>query len=161
MDSMMAELNRRLASLQEAVADRDRQIAGLHEWVGSLHQALAQRDLQLGRLQDTITERERHLHRVEANLARTQLSSKALRSSISWKLTSPLRETRRLAIRIMRLFSRRQKRSGVGASANPDPALREIVAPQHTEPLLYSKPGTAVAQPGPAEENSLSEGEPV
>jgi FkbM family methyltransferase len=161
MEERMAELNRRLSSLQEAVADRDRQITGLHEWVGSLHQAVAQRDLQIGRLQDTVAERERQLHGLQANLVRIQLRVESLRSSASWKITSPLRETRRALMRIIGLFNRREMPSAIATSANSNVAVRNNVASRHTEPLLYPTPGAEAVEQRATEGNSLSEGEPV
>jgi FkbM family methyltransferase len=161
MEDKMAELNRRLSSLQEAVADRDRQITGLHEWVGSLHQAVAQRDLQIGRLQDTVADRERQLHGLQANLVRIQLRVESLRSSASWKITSPLRETRRALMRIIGLFNRREMPSAIATSANSNLAVRNNVASRQTEPLLYPTPGAEAVEQRATEGNSLSEGEPV
>jgi hypothetical protein len=155
----MAELNRRLSSLQEAVADRDRQIIGLHEWVGGLNQAVAQRDMHLGKLQDRITGGERSLRSLPANLTTTQLYLEAFRSAISWKLTSPLRESRRAVVRRSGLFRRRAMPSAGATSANPSLAVRDNPAPRRTEPFPYP-PGATLVQRSTVG-NSLSEGERV
>jgi hypothetical protein len=158
MEDKMAELNPWLNSLQEAVADRDRHIIGLNEWVGGLNQAVAQRDVHLGKLQDRITGGECRLRSLQANLTTTQLYLEAVRSSISWKLTSPLREARRAVARISDLLRRQAMPSATATSATPSLAVRDNPAPRRTE--FPYPPGATPVQRSTVGD-ALSEGERV
>ena len=67
-------------TLQEALAERDRQLGGLHEAaaerervLGSLQEELAQRQRLLGSLQEAAAERARQLGGLQTKLAKTEL----------------------------------------------------------------------------------------
>jgi len=121
-------------TLQEAMAERDRQLSSLQE-------AVAERARLLGSLQEAVAERARQLSGLQTKLAKTEHRLRSMRSSISWKLTSPLRELRRAAVRIIGLFRRPKPPSDVATSAfaSSDLAASDEVAAQLNEParLLY------------------------
>jgi FkbM family methyltransferase len=124
-----------MAELQEAMAARDRQ--------------LAQRDDQLGSLQESLAERDRQFGSLQTKLAATQQRLQSMRSSISWKLTSPLREVRRAVVRIVGLFRRPKPSSELATSAfaSSDLVASDEIAAGLTEParLLYRNLRDAVA----------------
>ena len=160
--SLWEAMAEREQTLQEAMAERDRQLGGLHEAaaerervLGSLQEALAQRERQLaslqeavaqrerllGSLQEAVAERARQLGGLQTKLAKTEHRLRSMRSSVSWKLTSPLRELRRAAVRIIGLFRRPKPPSDVATSAfaSSDLAASDEVAARLNEParLLY------------------------
>jgi hypothetical protein len=113
--NVRSEAQGREWTLQRTVDERDRQIGNLQETIGQreglvahLEGTIREREVLL---QETIREREqsigqrdRQLVGLQTELAAAQLRLKSIRSSISWKLTKPLRETRRAAVRIVGLF---------------------------------------------------------
>jgi FkbM family methyltransferase len=114
-------------TLRETIAERNRQ--------------LAQRDDQLGSLREVIAGRERQLGAVQQNLTATQQRLQSMRSSMSWKLTSPLREVRRAAVRIVDGLRRPTRPSNLATSTftSSDLAATDEIAAGLTEParLLY------------------------
>jgi uncharacterized coiled-coil protein SlyX len=149
------ERERHLASLQGAIAERERQLASLQE-------AVAQRERLLGSLQEAVAERERQLGGLQTKLAKTEHRLKSMRSSVSWKLTSPLRELRRAAVRIIGLFRRPKPPSEVATSAfaSSDLAASDEVAARLNEParLLYRNLRDSVAlRRGEKEKRMLGE----
>jgi FkbM family methyltransferase len=114
-------------TLREAIAERDLQ--------------LAQRDDQLGSLREVIAGRERQLGALQQNLTATQRRLQSMRSSMSWKLTSPLREVRRAAVRIAGGLRRPTRSSNLTTSTltSSDLADTDEIAAGLTEParLLY------------------------
>jgi len=132
-------------TLQEAIVDRERQLASLQEVMADrerqLEESLADRDWQLATVKGSLAERDRQLSSLQRNLAASQRRLQSLRSSISWKLTSPFRELRRAAVRIVGLFRRPKQSSDVALSelANSDLAVPDEIATGLTEParLLY------------------------
>jgi SMC interacting uncharacterized protein involved in chromosome segregation len=142
-------------TLQEAMAERDRQLASLQE-------AVAQRERLLGSLQEAVAERARQLGGLQTKLAKTEHRLKSMRSSVSWKLTSPLRELRRAAVRIIGLFRRPKPPSEVATSAfaSSDLAASDEVAARLNEParLLYRNLRDSVAlRRGEKEKRMLGE----
>ncbi|MBV8450781.1 MAG: FkbM family methyltransferase [Deltaproteobacteria bacterium] len=128
--AMINSLNHMLTEVQtlhETVAERDRQ--------------LAQRDDQLGSLREVIAGRERQLGAVQQNLVTTQRRLQSMRSSMSWKLTSPLREVRRAVLRIVGGLRRPTRSSNLTTSTfiSSDLAATDEIAAGLTEParLLY------------------------
>jgi FkbM family methyltransferase len=121
-------------ALQEAMAEHERQL-------GKLQGVVAERDRQLGSLHEAVAERDRQLGSLQTNLAKSQQRLKSVRSSISWKITGPLREVRRAAVRIIGLFRRPKPPSDIATSAlaNSDMAVPDEIAAGLTEParLLY------------------------
>ena len=121
-------------TLQEAAAERERQLASLQE-------AVAQRERLLGSLQEAVAERARQLGGLQTKLAKTERRLRSMRSSVSWKLTSPLRELRRAGVRIIDLFRRPKPPSDVATSAfaSSDLGASDEVAARLNEParLLY------------------------
>lgn len=118
-------------TLREVIAQRDLQLA----------QQLAQRDDQVGSLREVIAGRERQLGALQQNLTATQRRLQSMRSSMSWKLTSPLREVRRFAGRIAGWFRRPKPSSDTATSAfaSSDLTVSDEIAAGLTEParLLY------------------------
>jgi FkbM family methyltransferase len=149
LQEALAELHRQLGSLLATLAERDRQLGNLQgmiaerDWqLGSLHEAMVQRDQQLAGLQTTMVERDRQLTGLQINLAKAHRRLDSLRSSVSWKITSPLRETRRAAVRIIGLFRRPKSSSsnlGTAAFASADLAMPDELDAGLTEParVLY------------------------
>jgi hypothetical protein len=86
----VAERDREIVNQREIISQREGMVALLHEVMRQREQAIAQRDRQLASLED--------------RLAAAHLRLNSIRSSISWKLTGPLREARRAAFRIANLF---------------------------------------------------------
>jgi FkbM family methyltransferase len=107
-------------NLREALDERE-------QWVASLQEAMAERGRQIGGLQQELAASKRRLRH--------------MRSSLSWKLTSPLREVRRVALRVAGLFHRPKPPSEVATSAfaSSDLAVPDQIAARLTEParLLY------------------------
>jgi hypothetical protein len=139
-------------TLQQAMTERDRQL-------GSLQEAMAQRDRQLGSLQEMIAHRDRQLGMVQANLTSAQARLKSIRSSISWKVTGPLREMRRAAVRFFGLFRRRKPAAlAVVALGNSETEMPDEIASGLTEParLLYRNLRDAAAVQRGIEEKSRS-----
>ncbi|MBV8357668.1 MAG: FkbM family methyltransferase [Deltaproteobacteria bacterium] len=122
-------------NLREALDERQR-------WLGSLERSLAERDQRLGSL-------HRQLGGLQQELTATKRRVRHMRSSLSWKLTSPLREVRRVALRIVGLFRRPKPPSEIATSAfaSSDLAVPDEIAAGLTEParLLYHNLRDAVA----------------
>jgi FkbM family methyltransferase len=136
-----AELQRELISLVEIAAERDLRLMQQDRHLASLQEVVAQRERQLSSLQNTTA----------ASLAKAQQRLESLRSSISWKLTSPLREIRRAAVRLIGLsrghksLSSKFKASRVPIEDRPvldelDSGLTEPTRP------LYTNLGDATLQ---------------
>ena len=134
LQDAMVNRDRQFGNLQEALAQRERQLASLQE-------AVAQRERLLGSLQEAMAERARQLGGLQTKLAKTEHRLRSMRSSVSWKLTSPLRELRRAAVRVIGLFRRPKPPSDVATSAfaSSDLAASDEVAARLNEParLLY------------------------
>lgn len=164
--SLREAMAEREQTLQEVMAERDRQLGGLHEaaaererLLGSLQEELAQRQRLLGSLQEAVAERARQLGGLQTKLAKTERRLRSMRSSVSWKLTSPLRELRRAAVRIIGLFRRPKPASEVATSAfaNSDLAASDEVAARLNEParLLYRNLSDTVALRGQEKEKRM------
>ena len=78
LETGMAVRDREIASLKEEVEARGRRIT-------SANQAIAEQGAQIAALTDTVAERERHIS--------------ALESSLSWRITRPLRNAARILMR--------------------------------------------------------------
>ncbi len=131
-------LNEREQTLRKTMAEREQM----------LQEVMAQRDRQLGSLQELLAQRDRQLAAMQANLAAAQRRLKSVRSSVSWKITSPLREIRRGAMRILHAFhSGSSSDSSISPIANSKPAMRDEVALALTEParLVYQNLRDAAA----------------
>jgi FkbM family methyltransferase len=135
-------------SLRDAVAQRDHAIGALRDAamrrerdIGKLQEGIAERDQQLTSLQEAMTERGRQIGGLQQELAASRRRIRHMRSSLSWKLTSPLREVRRAVLRIVGLFHRRKPPPEVATSAfaSSDLAVPDQIAAGLTEParLLY------------------------
>jgi len=85
--------------------------------------------------------RDRQLRGLQTDLVKAQRRLKSVRSSISWKITSPLREIRRATERIIGVFRRSKPSSDAGTSAfaSSDLAAFDELDARLTEParLLY------------------------
>jgi FkbM family methyltransferase len=154
-NALVNSLNHLLAEVQNARGEERNLREALNEreqWVGSLEQGIAVRDRQLVSLQETtgqeitslqesLAARERQLRGTQQELLATKRRVRHMRSSLSWKLTSPLREVRRAVLRLVGLVRRAKPASEVATSAfaTSDLAVRDEVAARLTEParLLY------------------------
>jgi len=127
-DRALAERDGQIAGLHQAVAERDGQIAGLHQamaerdgQIAGLHQRVAEYDRQIGALRRQAAQRRteaaataRQVHDLRHELVRVYTSS-------SWRLTGPLRASRRLLLRLL-AGNRRTARSptiGIPAVVGP------------------------------------------
>jgi len=95
---VMAMKDRELAEQQQAIIQRDAELAGrerlLAEQRATLEwgaQALAERDAQLDRLGRTVGEHAHELQQQREGIAGLHHEIQALRASLSWRLTRPLR----------------------------------------------------------------------
>ena len=73
-----------IASLNQAVAERDGQIA-------SLNQAVAERDGQIANLNQAVTERDGQVSKLNNEVTK-------IRQSTSWRITAPVRQVKRLIL---------------------------------------------------------------
>jgi FkbM family methyltransferase len=150
LQEAVAEREQQLDTLHAAVAERDQQISSQHEQISSQHEQISSQHEQISSqheqiswLHEVVAERDRWLATVQTNLAKSQRRLQSVRSSISWKITSPLRETRRAAVRIIGLFRRPSPPSPIATTilASSDLAVPREVAAALTEParLVYCK----------------------
>ncbi len=102
LSQAVTERDGQIAGLSQAVTERDGQIAGLSQAVterdgqiSSLNQAVAERDGQIAGLTDETVRRGEWALGLDAELRGARAKLIALTSSNSWRLTLPLRETRR------------------------------------------------------------------
>jgi len=122
------------------VAERDiREQARLKE-LGERHEAERREfSAQLEKTRDALRELNLRLAETETQLGRTQNRLRSLRKSFSWKLTSPLREARRGAVRAWR-FIRRRRRPAESSDVHPPQqnhgAASGPVAPDQIEATL-------------------------
>jgi len=84
--SVIAERDWQLETVRNVIAERDRQLEEVRNVTAERDRQLAERDRQFEEVRRTLTATERRL--------------RSIRSSVSWKLTSPLREIRRAVVRI-------------------------------------------------------------
>jgi FkbM family methyltransferase len=165
----ITERDRQIDSLRKTTAERDRQLGGHVQQLEDIRSTLAERDRQLGGhvqqiedIRSTLAERDRQIttlrddqHRQQGellaqvrhlsdSLAATEHRLRSIRSSVSWRLTSPLREIRRAAVRIARLVGRPLANQHVPRKPNPAQGVSNIaisglavsdeIAAQLTEP---------------------------
>jgi FkbM family methyltransferase len=143
--ALQREAAEREQALQRGAAEREqalqREAAEREEQLLSLEEAMSQRERVLARLQEAMAQRDRQLVSLQTNLGAAQLRLKSIRSSISWKLTSPLRETRRAAVRLAALLRRPKPPSeqAIAALAKSDLVVADEIAAGLSEParLLY------------------------
>jgi FkbM family methyltransferase len=154
VQSVRAEAQQREWTLQREIAEREQRLAGLDE-------AIAQRERVLRSLQEAMAQRDRQLVNLQINLAAAQRRLNSIRSSISWKLTSPLREARRALIRILGRFRQPNAPSDrvISALANSDLPVADEIAAGLSEParLLYRNLREAVALQRQMQEKQINE----
>jgi FkbM family methyltransferase len=115
------ERGTQIESLRNAAAE---QIEERVQQLESLRKTLAERDLQLEERVKLVAERDREagalrhdqdqqrsellaqVHQLSGNLTAIERRLRSIRTSVSWKLTSPLREIRRAAVRVSHLVGR-------------------------------------------------------
>jgi len=102
LNQAVTDRDGQIASLNQAVTDRDGQIASLNQAVtdrdgqiASLNQAVTDRDGQIASFTDETVRRSEWALRLDVELKETQAKLAAITQSNSWRLTKPLRETRR------------------------------------------------------------------
>ncbi|HXP87440.1 MAG TPA: glycoside hydrolase family 99-like domain-containing protein [Bryobacteraceae bacterium] len=151
-----AERDTRIAHLQQAVSARDAHIAGLQQeqserdtQIAGLNQVLSERGQQIASLGRTLAEREEHIASLDRILSqrgdkieslKATLSDRealinslqravwALKDSMSWRVTAPLRSVYEV---LMRVFGSRFRPE----AAPPSPAPRPDSAPSPAEPV--------------------------
>ena len=125
-DRQLGELVQQLEEVRGTRAERDRQLGELVQQLEEVRSTLAERDRQITALSHDQDGQQRELlaqvHHLRGSLAATERRLRSVRSSVSWRLTSPLREIRRAAARIA-LFVRRLL-ANQHTSQEPNPVQR-------------------------------------
>ena len=123
---------RQLEDIRSTLAERDRQLGGHVRQLEDTRSTLAERDRQITALRDDQDRQQRELlaqvHQLSGSLAATERRLRSIRSSVSWKLTSPLREIRRGAVRIAALFGRLPAKQHVSKTPNGEQGVSNIAA---------------------------------
>jgi FkbM family methyltransferase len=123
---------RQLEDIRSTLAERDRQLGGHVRQLEDIRSTLAERDRQITALRDDQDRQQRELlaqvHQLSGSLAATERRLRSIRSSVSWKLTSPLREIRRGAVRIAALFGRLPAKQHVSKKPNGEQGVSNIAA---------------------------------
>ena len=123
---------RQLEDIRITLAERDRQLGGHVQQLEDIRSTLAERDRQITTLRDDQDRQQRELlaqvHQLSGSLAATERRLRSIRSSVSWKLTSPLREIRRGAVRIAALFGRLPAKQHVSKNPNGEQGVSNIAA---------------------------------
>ena len=131
-DRQLGEHVRQLEDIRSTLAERDRQLGGHVRQLEDTRSALAERDRQITALRDDQDRQQRELlaqvHQLSGSLAATERRLRSIRSSVSWKLTSPLREIRRGAVRIAALFGRLPAKQHVSKNPNGEQGVSNIAA---------------------------------
>ncbi len=97
LKALAAAGNERVAALEGAIAERDRDTAALRAAGAALEGAVAERDRDMATLRAAVAERGRDIARLGAAVAQRDRSSAVILGSRSWRYTAPLRALRRLA----------------------------------------------------------------
>jgi FkbM family methyltransferase len=125
-DRQLGELVQQFEEVRSTRAERDRQLGELVQQFEEVRSTLAERDRQITALSHDQDGQQRELlaqvHHLRGSLGATERRLRSVRSSVSWRLTSPLREIRRAAIRIARLV--RLLLAKQHASQEPNPVQR-------------------------------------
>jgi FkbM family methyltransferase len=131
-DRQLGEHVRQLEDIRSTLAERDRQLGGHVRQLEDIRSTLAERDRQITALRDDQDRQQRELlaqvHQLSGSLAATERRLRSIRSSVSWKLTSPLREIRRGAVRIAALFGRLPAKQHVSKKPNGEQGVSNIAA---------------------------------
>jgi len=147
-DQQLGEYVRQLEDIRSTLAERDRQLGGHVQQLEDIRSTLAERDRQITTLRDDQHRQQGELlaqvRHLSDSLAATERRLRSIRSSVSWRLTSPLREIRRAAVRIARLVGRPLANQHVPRKPNPAQGVSNIaisglavsdeIAAQLTEP---------------------------
>jgi FkbM family methyltransferase len=128
----ITERDRQIDSLRSTTVERDRQLGEHVRQLEDIRSTLAERDRQITALRDDQDRQQRELlaqvHQLSGSLAATERRLRSIRSSVSWKLTSPLREIRRGAVRIAALFGRLPAKQHVSKKPNGEQGVSNIAA---------------------------------
>jgi FkbM family methyltransferase len=121
-----------LEDIRSTLAERDRQLGGHVQQLEDIRSTLVERDTQITAVRDDQDRQQRELlarvHQLSGSLAATERRLRSIRSSASWKLTSPLREIRRGAVRIMALFGRLPAKPHFSKRPNAEQDVSNIAA---------------------------------
>jgi len=112
LNQALVERDRQIASLNQAVAERDGQIASLNEAVterevriNSLNQAVAERDGQIASLNQAVAERDGQIANLnqavterDGQVSKLNNEVTKIRQSTSWRITAPVRQVKRLIL---------------------------------------------------------------
>ena len=128
----ITERDRQIDSLRSTTVERDRQLGEHVRQLEDIRSTLAERDRQITALRNDQDRQQRELlaqvHQLSGSLAATERRLRSIRSSVSWKLTSPLREIRRGAVRIAALFGRLPAKQHVSKKPNGEQGVSNIAA---------------------------------
>ncbi len=109
-DRQLREHVRQLEDVRSMLAERDRQLGEHARQLEDVRSMLAERDRQITSFRDDHDAQQRELlaqiHQLSASLAATERHLQYTCSSLSWRLTSPLRKIRRAAARMVLLVGR-------------------------------------------------------
>ena len=127
----ITERDRQIDSLRKTTVERDRQLGEHVRQLEDIRSTLAERDRQITVLRDDQDRQQRELlaqvHHLSGNLAATKRRLRSVRSSVSWRLTSPLREIRRAAVRISHLVGRLLTNQHVSREPNRAQGVSNII----------------------------------
>ncbi len=100
----VAEHDRQIARFTQAVAERDGQIASINQIVNErdgqiiiLNQAATERNGQIGALNQVVTERDEQIATLNQVVVGRDTQISEIYRSTSWRITTPLRLTRRMS----------------------------------------------------------------
>lgn len=126
----ITERDRQIDSLRETTAERDQQLGRHVKQLEDLRSTLAERDRQIIALRDGQDRQQRELlaqiHQLSGSLVATERRLRSIRASVSWKLTSPLREIRRGAVRVAALLGRLPAKQHVSKKTNGEQGVSHI-----------------------------------
>jgi FkbM family methyltransferase len=126
-----------IASLNQAVAERDGQIA-------SLNQAVAERDGQIASLNQAVAERDGQIASLNQAVTEREAAFMSIINSRSWRLTKPYRWVGRMlrgdiagaAAPFKKLLSMKKDGQSPAAAASADIVVPDPIAPTHTVSVI-------------------------
>ena len=92
-----------ITNLERTVTDRDREIEARDREIEARDRTVANKDDQVADRDVTLAERDNQLASLEQSLRDREAQIEALRRSTSWRITAPLRTTRLIAVKCVRL----------------------------------------------------------
>ena len=106
LDRTIADHKQQISSLNQTLADRDRQIKGLSaahkQQISSLNQTLADRDRQIEGLSAAQETLDRTIADHKQQISSLNQTLADLHASNSWRITAPLRKARKVSFAVLR-----------------------------------------------------------